>query len=160
MLDDASGEVHRLSDDAAEALRIADQGVAPSAVPERLAPAMQQLIDSGLVEPGGWTRRKMLIMGGTGLGVAAAGIHSMTLPAAAQTGSAEVCPLPAPDGQPTSSPAVYTTPGAFSFQVPFGVTELTVEVWGGGGGGRPAGSNSGGAGGGGGGYARYTFTGL
>ncbi|MBM3944082.1 MAG: VWA domain-containing protein [SAR202 cluster bacterium] len=50
----------------------------------------------------------------------------------------------------------YTTAGSHTFTVPEGITEITVEVWGGGGGG-PTGTGRG-PGGGGGAYARTTFT--
>ncbi|WP_372774055.1 glycine-rich domain-containing protein [Mangrovibacterium sp.] len=54
----------------------------------------------------------------------------------------------------------YTTPGAQSFTVPAGVTQITVEAWGGGGagGGSTHNSNGGGSGGGGGGYCTQIFT--
>src|SRR6185369_5638687 len=50
----------------------------------------------------------------------------------------------------------YDTPGTYTFTVPTGVTQLTIEAWGGGGGGGGEGSQFGAAGGGGGagGYAK------
>mgnify|MGYP001566574781 CR=1 FL=1 len=50
--------------------------------------------------------------------------------------------------------AVFNTPGVTSWLVPAGVTQVTVEMWGGGGNGAPGASNRGGGGGGGGGYVK------
>ncbi len=52
----------------------------------------------------------------------------------------------------------YSNPGTYSFTVPGGITEITVECWGaGGGGGRSTSDNTGRGGGGGGAYATKTF---
>lgn len=62
-------------------------------------------------------------------------------------------------GSGTVTTAVYNTAGSSSYNVPSGVTSITVKVWGGGGGGG-AGSNGSGVGGngGGGGYAKASIT--
>jgi hypothetical protein len=63
--------------------------------------------------------------------------------------------LPAP---PQANPAVFDTPGQALYGIPSGVTEVTVEAWGGGGGGsKGSGATFGGDGGGGGSYAKYTL---
>ncbi|WP_143962525.1 glycine-rich domain-containing protein [Litoribacter populi] len=51
----------------------------------------------------------------------------------------------------------YPISGNFSFNVPFGVESVTVEVWGGGGKGADMNINGGGGGGGGGAYSRQTY---
>lgn len=109
----------------------------------------------------GMSRRDLLrrgaVVGGTLVWAAPAAVRFAPNALAAYA----ACTDPAPTGQSETSPMVFTSPGAYSFQVPAGVTSITVEVWGGGGGGASSGSmNNGGAGGGGGGYARRTYTGL
>ncbi|WP_044117959.1 T9SS type A sorting domain-containing protein [Alkaliflexus imshenetskii] len=62
-------------------------------------------------------------------------------------------------GQGDMKVETFTTPGNGTWTVPAGVTQITVEAWGGGGGGGGSNSNNnGGSGGGGGGYATYTIT--
>ncbi len=56
---------------------------------------------------------------------------------------------------PISSPSAFTTPGIYSFTVTSGVSNLTIEAWGGGGGGYNGNNSGGGHGGGGGGYAKH-----
>ena len=54
--------------------------------------------------------------------------------------------------------AIYTTPGAYPWTVPSGVSSITVEVWGGGGKGATMTINGGGGGGGGGAYSRVNIS--
>ncbi|MDZ7744292.1 MAG: PA14 domain-containing protein [Candidatus Saccharibacteria bacterium] len=56
------------------------------------------------------------------------------------------------------SASSYTNPGSFDFEVPTGITEVTISTWGGGGGGGGGGSASAGGNGGGGGFARSTVS--
>jgi hypothetical protein len=109
--------------------------------------------DQGEVVPGpdSTSRREVLIRG------AALGAMVWAAPAVSRLSapSAQATPLCAAD---TSGERVYSTPGAFTFQVPLNVTSITVEVWGGGGAGAAGAGNTGGGGGGGGGYARTTLT--
>lgn len=58
----------------------------------------------------------------------------------------------------TIASTVKSTTGSSTFQVPAGVTSITVEMWGGGGGGGGGGSTGGGGNGGGGGYATTTLS--
>ena len=53
---------------------------------------------------------------------------------------------------------IFTTQGSDTFQVPTGITSITVEMWGAGGGGGAGGSSASGGAGGGGGYVQATYT--
>lgn len=59
---------------------------------------------------------------------------------------------------PEGGAATYTTAGTDTFQVPAGITSITVKAWGAGGGGGGGGRNSGGGSGGAGGYATTTLS--
>ncbi|MEO6318240.1 MAG: hypothetical protein ABIP36_05595 [Acidimicrobiales bacterium] len=155
VLDATGGVAHQLSGDAAEALRLAQDGVEQGAIPANLQPAMQSLIEAGIVESSGWSRRKMLLAGGVGLATAGAGIVSMSLPAAAQAASCIADPY-----------ELDTTPGSrdISFTTGPGITSVTINTWGGGGGGGTGGvmggNDPGGHGGGGGAFAQTQVSGL
>jgi hypothetical protein len=144
VLDPSSGVVHHLSGLTAEALQ-AVAGGDPSwpSTPDRLRPAMEELVAAKIVVDG-WSRRKVLIAGG--LGIAGASVSSLILPqpAAALTACEQ-----------SSLPALFDNPGDFEFIVPHGVTAIRVHVWGAGGGGAARGATGllAGQGGGGGGYS-------
>ena len=156
VLDAADGQVHSLSGGLAEALRLVVAGTAPSDIPSHLDDALASLIDKGIVENGGWSRRKMLATGGVGAAAFGGTLISMQLPAAAAASS---CPG-ADQGDDLATPITYNTPGSTSFKTGGMVTMVTVTAWGGGGGGGDDnGSNSrGGGGGGGGGFITTTVT--
>lgn len=93
VLDSVNAGLHRLSGDAARAVLLAD---ADDAIPADLRTAAGELVDLGILESDGWSRRKMLIRGGAGIAVAGAGVVSMSLPAAAAAGSDNEPDLEAP----------------------------------------------------------------
>ena len=75
VLDEQDGVVHRLEGDHLVAARAV---VAGAPVPDEVAPALDDLVDAGVLDaPGGWSRRKMLTA------VAVAGIATFALPRAA-----------------------------------------------------------------------------
>lgn len=155
VLDGTEGEVHSLSGATAEALRLVEAGVARSDIPNHLESALASLIDGGIVEDNGWSRRKMLVAGGLGATVFGGSFISMTLPAAADASS---CSGIEP-GDDLATPKVYNSVGTFSFTTGTKVTAVTVNVWGaGGGGGDDRGLSSiAGGGGGGGGFIQTTI---
>lgn len=151
----SSGEtIHRVSGNAAEALRLIADGVDETDVPAQFRPAVDELVAAGVVEGSRvWSRRQALATGGKGIAAAgavwtAATVSTFALadPAAAATPCSGITPSPAQ--------VKYTTSGTYT--TGRGVTTLQVRVWGGGGGGgggRYDGTWSSGSGGGGGAYA-------
>lgn len=136
--------VHRLSGDGAAMLRLAVQGIDEADVPPLLVPALVSLADVGIVAVNGWSRRRLLKMGGAG--VAAAGITTFAL----ATSAAAASPCPAGNGAETFNLNS-------NFIVPAGVNRLLVQSWGGGGFGGD-GQGNGGGGGGGGGFTQVCIT--
>lgn len=154
VLDAAGGQVHSLSGELAEALRLVEACTAPSDIPSHLDDALASLIDKGIVVNGGWSRRKMLVAGGVGTAAFGGTLISMQLPAAAAASS---CPGDDP-GDDLATPVTYNTPGPTSFKTGGMVTMVTVNVWGAGGGGGDDNNSNAGGGGGGGGFIQTTIT--
>ena len=130
----SSGEtIHRVSGNAAEALRLIADGVDETDVPAQFRPAVDELVAAGVVEGSRvWSRRQALATGGKGIAAAgsvwpAATVSTFALadPAAAATPCSGITPSPAQ--------VKYTTSGTYT--TGRGVTTLQVRVWGGGGGG-------------------------
>jgi len=150
VLDQSGAVVHRVAGDAASALRFVVDGID---VPAELDGPLESLIDAGVVERDGLSRRRLLLAAGAG----AAGITTFAL--AAPTASASFgCP-----GTFKPSSATHKDGGAalvdFTFNTGKGATLLTFEGWGGGGGGGGGAKTSNpGGGGGGGAYAKVTLS--
>ncbi len=87
VLDRSGAVVHHVSGDAAEALSLVSHGIDFANVPDHLAPAMTELLDSGVIISSDWSRRKLLKMAGASM--AGAGIITVALasPAAAASGT-------------------------------------------------------------------------
>lgn len=151
LLDRSGSELHRLSGDATEVIRLVQAGLDDTSVPDRLGPTVNRLMAIGIIAKNpGWSRRRLLLAGAGG--VALAGITSFALAAPAAAASPACVPCESAPTGPTSLSAGTVTYCAD--------TELTVHVWGGGGGGGGGSNWSGGpgTGGGGGGYASKTYT--
>ncbi len=88
VLDRVGATLHRVTGDAAEALKLVQDGIDQVDVPGQLAPAMTELVDRGVVVSSDWSRRKLLKMAGASM--AGAGIITVALasPAAAASGTA------------------------------------------------------------------------
>ena len=98
------------------------------------------------------SRRDLIMRGGSLAALAWAAPAITRMPGSYARGTDGLCE---PD---SSGVRDFSTPGPLSFEVPLGVTSITVEVWGAGGNGAAGAFGTGGKGGGGGGYARRTYT--
>ncbi len=77
VLDPSRSEVLELTGAQADAFGLAEAGTATDAVPEHLVAAMAGLVELGLVEAPGWSRRRVLLAGGA---AAAATVLVLALP--------------------------------------------------------------------------------
>lgn len=140
-----STTVHRLDARGAAAMRLIEDGICASDVPDELAGPVTELIDLGLVvAPGDWSRRKLLRAGAVAAGVVIASstvVGSIDLPEAAAADSSPNTTVTLPQsGSYTSS-----TPGTAAVQIPAGRAVTFTLIGGGGGGGSCQGYNGGAA---------------
>lgn len=160
VFDNASGaSIHRVESAGVEVLRLVAGGIDRAGVPASLHPALDDLVDAGIVaDPSRPDRRQALVLGGKALAAGAAVWGTATVtsfaladPAAALTSCTDVTPTP--EGKKR-----YTNAGTDTFVTDAGVTSLLVRLWGagGGGGGYNLIPNQTGGGGGGGAYVEDT----
>ena len=153
VLDAERSVMHRLPEGrSAEIVRLLSCSTAKIVTVESDVQAISELIDLGiLVEPEGWSRRRVLLAGGAAWTAATVSSFVLADPVAAST----MC---GSGVSPTTRPATYTTVGNSGMFTtgPAGVGmttfSLTVHAWGGGGGGAGGSNDSTGGGGGGGEY--------
>ncbi len=148
VLDSAGSLVHRVTGEAVEALRLAEQGINDSELPAHLSLAMASLVDAGVVGPAGWSRRKLLAAGVVGVAAATVTSFALASPAAAAS---------CPGGGADVSGKTFAATG--TFKPGPGITSVTIHAWGGGGsGGKRKDTAMDSAGGGGGAYASSMVT--
>jgi hypothetical protein len=150
VLDRNGAVAHRVTGAGLEALRLARAGIDDDEIPEHLTRPMDELVEAGIVrvDRARWTRRKLLVAGGTAWTVTTIALAS---PAAAATGCAQ--------GPSDALPWERSTAGSYTFRPGPGVTSVRIHAWGGGGsGGRRMNANMESAGGGGGAYASSVVT--
>lgn len=142
VLDADGATVHRVAEPGAAVLRLVIDGAGPADLPERLTPALSELVDLDVVEaPAGWSRRHVLRTGAAaGAALASSAVlGSFALPAAADAGSPSDTTVPTPEPGRYSS----STPGTQSVTIPAGAVVTFRLVGGGGGGGSWNGGNGG-----------------
>jgi len=149
-LDRSGAVVHRVTGEAAVVLGLVIDG---ADVPSQYDDALATLVDAGVVESHGMTRRHLLLAAGA----AGAGITTFAL-AAPSAAASSGCPG---TFKPTSGTQTHEGGAAlvdFTFNTGKGATLITFEGWGGGGGGGGAKTSNPGGGGGGGAYAKVTVS--